>query len=95
MANQQGDIVGYVLYREIPATDDNGTATVRLADVAVNPAADIVADGHALLQALQAQYPEATLTLVNEPADSWLNPALEACGFAVVERQYEMALQLR
>lgn len=94
MANQQGDVVGYALYREIPATDDSGSATVRLADVAMNPAADIVADGCALLQALQANYPEATLTLVNEPADSWLNPALEACGFAVVERQYEMALQL-
>ena len=95
MANQQGDVVGYALYREIPATDDTRTATVRLADVAVNPAADIMADGRTLLQALQAKYPEATLTLVNEPADSWLNSALEACGFAVVERQYEMALQLR
>ena len=97
--DQHGKLVGYALYRENPATDNSGTTTVRLADVAVNPAAssaadDAAVDGRALLQALQATYPNAMLTLVNEPVDSWLNPMLEACGFAVVERQYEMVLHL-
>jgi hypothetical protein len=46
----------------------------------------------ALLGLLQARYPR--LISVNEPADSPLTPAFDSAGFAEVDRQHELWIDL-
>lgn len=89
----EGQSVAYALYYYRPSVG-NGASKVQVLDIAVDPAGNIADAGRLLLQALQREYVEADLTLVNEPADSVLSPILESLGFQVTERQFELVRRL-
>lgn len=63
-------------------------------DIAVDPEANLHDAARPLLQALQLRYVDARLTLMDEPADSRLNPVFASLGFRVFDRQYELAVDL-
>lgn len=67
---------------------------LHILDMAVDPNADLLDAGRPLVQALQLRYLDATLCLVNEPADSHLNRIFASFGFRVTARQYELTLDL-
>jgi ribosomal protein S18 acetylase RimI-like enzyme len=90
---KDGMPVAYVLYHH-RQQGRNSQETVQIFDIAVDPAADTAAAGCSLLQALQLQYMDADLILVNEPADSKFSRILAALGFYVTDRQYELVRQM-
>ena len=69
-------------------------ARLRILDIAVDPEANLQDAARPLLQALQLRYVDARLTLMDQPADSRLNPVFASLGFRVFDRQYEMAVDL-
>ncbi|MXZ19140.1 MAG: GNAT family N-acetyltransferase [Caldilineaceae bacterium SB0665_bin_25] len=77
----------------VPAQGQPATR-LRILDVAVDPEANLQDAARPLLQALQLRYVDARLTLMDQPADSRLNPVFASLGFRVFDRQYEMAVDL-
>ncbi len=69
-------------------------ARLRILDVAVDPEANLQDAARPLLQALQLRYVDARLTLMDQPADSRLNPVFASLGFRVFDRQNEMVVDL-
>ena len=69
-------------------------ARLRILDVAVDPEANLQDAARPLLQALQLRYVDARMTLMDQPADSRLNPVFASLGFRVFDRQYEMVVDL-
>ena len=67
---------------------------LRILDVAVDPEANLQDAARPLLQALQLRYVDARLTLMDQPADSRLNPVFASLGFRVFDRQNEMVVDL-
>ncbi len=67
---------------------------LRIIDIAVDPEANLHDAARPLLQALQLRYVDARLTLMDQPADSRLNPVFASLGFRVFDRQYELAVDL-
>ena len=95
---KDGAPVGYVLAALSPrsrtAAGGAPSTRLRILDIAVDPSADLLDAARPLVQALQLRYVDALLTLMDEPADSRLNPILASFGFRVFDRQYEFALEL-
>ena len=95
---KDGAPVGYVLAALSPrsraAAGGAPSTRLRILDIAVDPSADLLDAARPLVQALQLRYVDALLTLMDEPADSRLNPILASFGFRVFDRQYEFALDL-
>lgn len=84
---KDGEPVAYALIRH---NNQSGAERVHIVDTAVDPAADLLDAARPLYQALQLRYIDATLSLLNEPADSRLNRIFAALDFNVVERQVEL-----
>jgi len=91
LVDPHGEPVAYVLYCE-PQIDVGPNPLLRLIDLAARPSAQQARRD--LLRTLQAAYPTARLSLLNEPESSPWNADFAACGFEIVERQYEMRLPL-
>ena len=95
---KDGAPVAYVLVSPsssagVPAQGQPSTR-LRILDIAVDPGANLQDAARPLLQALQLRYVDARLTLMDQPADSRLNPVFASLGFRVFDRQYELAVDL-
>ncbi len=93
LPTRQGTPVGYALYHH-NLHAHTGNESVHLFDIAVDPTTQVDANAQALIDALLVHFPGAEFTLVNEPAESLLNPIFQNAGFTVADRQYELALRL-
>ena len=95
---KDGAPVAYALVS--PSSSSGGPALgqppsrLRILDAAVDPEANLQDAARPLLQALQLRYVDARLTLMDQPADSRLNPVFASLGFRVFDRQYELAVDL-
>jgi hypothetical protein len=82
LQGENGELRAYAL---VQASQEN---SARIDDLG----AASVADAVTLLSALQAEYQR--VFSVNEPTDSPITAAYEACGFVETDRQHEMWLSL-
>ncbi len=95
---RDGAPVAYVVCAQSPPARtpprDQPAPRLRILDIAVDPAADLLDAARPLVQALQLRYVDAVLTLGDEPADSRLSPVFASLGFRVYDRQHELAVDL-